>query len=157
MSPRRVLAKPGQAGAAAVEFAVVTLLVFFAMLLGAIEMARLLWTWNAAGEATRLGARMAVVCDLNDPAIKTRMRAMLAALETEHITLTYLPNGCTDANCQTVRVTLAGYTHQPIIPFVPLSIPIPPFQTSLPREFMQSAGNAACNAGTPLPVPGPTP
>lgn len=145
-----------QAGAAAVEFAVVAA-VFFMLLLGMIEMARLLWTWNAAGEATRLGARMAVVCDMNDPAIKTRMRAMLAALEPEHITLTYLPNGCTDANCQTVRVTLAGYTHQPIIPFVPLDIAIPPFQTSLPREFMQSAGNAACNAGTPLPVPDPPP
>lgn len=156
MSLRCTASKAGQSGAAAVEFAVVGA-VFFVMLLGAIEMSRLLWTWNAAGEATRLGARMAVVCDLNDPAIKTRMRSMLAALESEHITLTYLPNGCTDANCQTVRVTLAGYTHQPIIPFVPMSIPIPPFQTTLPREFMQSAGNPVCNAGTPLPVPDPTP
>lgn len=154
MSPPLALVRRGQAGAAAVEFAIVAAL-FLMILLGAMEMSRLLWTWNAAGEATRLGARMAVVCDLNDPAIKTRMQRMLPALETEHITLTYLPNGCTDANCQTVRVTLAGYTHQPIIPFAPLSIAIPPFQTSLPREFMQSAGNPVCNAGTPIPPPEP--
>lgn len=144
MSPHRTHCKTSQAGAAAVEFAIIAALLF-TLLLGMMEMARLLWTWNAAGEATRRGARMAVVCDLNEVAITTRMQQMLPALEPGHITLTYLPNGCTDANCQTVRVTLAGYTHQPIIPFVPLAIPIPTFQTSLPREFMQSAGNPACS------------
>lgn len=144
MSPCRTHRKASQAGAAAVEFAIIAALLF-TLLLGMMEMARLLWTWNAAGEATRRGARMAVVCDLNESAITTRMQQMLPALEPGHITLTYLPSGCTDANCQTVRVTLAGYTHQPIIPFVPLSIPIPAFQTSLPREFMQSAGNPVCS------------
>jgi Flp pilus assembly protein TadG len=133
-----------QAGATAVEFAVTSAL-FFMILLGAVEMGRLLWTWNAAAEATRLGARMAVVCDMNDPDIKTRMRQRLPALQAGNITLTYLPSGCTDATCKSVRVSLAGYTHQPIIPFAALSIAIPPFQTTLPREFMQSAGNPVCN------------
>lgn len=132
-----------QAGAAAIEFALVAS-VFFMILIGAMEMSRLLWTWNAAGEATRLGARMAVVCSLNEVAIVNRMRERLPALQATDVTITYLPAGCTDANCQSVRVTLAGYTHQPIIPFVPLSMPIPSFQTTLPREFMQSAGNPAC-------------
>ena len=135
-----------QRGAAAVEFAIVTVLVFFALLLGAMEMARLLWTWNAAGEATRLGARLAVVCSIADAAsIKTRMRAMLPALADGNVTINYLPGGCDEQTCQSVRVTLAGYTHVPIIPFVPLSIAIPPFQTTLPKEFMQSAGNSVCN------------
>lgn len=133
-----------QRGAAAIEFAIVSA-VFFMLLLGAIEMGRLLWTWNAATEATRLGARMAVVCDINEPNIITRMQQRLPYLEPGNVSLTYLPSGCTDANCQTVRVTLAGYTHQPIIPFIALSIPIPTFQTTLPREFMQSAGNPVCN------------
>ena len=133
-----------QRGAAAVEFAIVSA-VFFMLLLGAIEMGRLLWTWNAATEATRLGARMAVVCDINEPNIITRMQQRLGYLQPSNVTVTYLPSGCTDANCQTVRVTLAGYTHQPIIPFIALSIPIPSFQTTLPREFMQSAGNPVCN------------
>lgn len=138
-----------QAGVAAVEFALVAAL-FFTLLLGAIEMSRLLWTWNAAGEATRLGARLAIVCDINDPIIKTRMRQMLPALQPGNVTINYLnpgnpPNTCSAATCQSVSVTLAGYTHVPIIPFVPLSIPIPPFQTTLPKEFMQSAGNPVCN------------
>jgi len=133
-----------QRGAAAIEFAIVSA-VFFMLLLGAIEMGRLLWTWNAATEATRLGARMAVVCDVNEPNIITRMQQRLPYLQPANVTVAYLPSGCTDANCQTVRVTLAGYTHQPIIPFIALSIPIPTFQTTLPREFMQSAGNPVCN------------
>ena len=137
-----------QRGVAAVEFAIVGAL-FFMLLLGAIEMARLLWTWNAAGEATRLGARLAVVCDKDDPIIKARMRQMLAALDNSHITIDYLNpgqpvNSCTASTCKSVRVTLAGYTHQPIIPFAALSVPIPPFQTTLPKEFMQSAGNPVC-------------
>jgi Flp pilus assembly protein TadG len=134
---------------AAVEFALVAA-VFFMILFGAMEMARLLWTWNAAGEATRLGARLAVVCDIDDSSIVTRMQQMLPALQPSHVTIDYLnpgsaPNTCTTANCKSVRVTLAGYTHVPIIPFAALSIPIPPFQTTLPREFMQSAGNPVCN------------
>ena len=133
-----------QRGAAAIEFAIVSA-VFFMLLLGAIEMGRLLWTWNAATEATRLGARMAVDCDVNEPNIITRMQQRLPYLQPANVTVAYLPSGCTDANCQTVRVTLAGYTHQPIIPFIALSIPIPTFQTTLPREFMQSAGNPVCN------------
>jgi Flp pilus assembly protein TadG len=133
-----------QAGVAAVEFAIVAA-VFFMILIGAMEMGRLLWTWNAAAEATRLGARMAVVCDINEPAIVTRMRERLPALQPADVTIAYLPAGCSDATCQSVQVTLAGYTHVPIIPFVPLSIPIPSFQTTLPREFMQSAGNPVCS------------
>lgn len=133
-----------QAGVAAVEFAIVAALLF-TLLLGMIEMARMLWTWNAAVEATRRGARMAVVCNLNEPNIKVRMQQMLPALAASNITITYLPAACSDANCQTVTVTLSGYTHQPIIPFVPMSVPIPSFSTSLPREFMQSSGNSACS------------
>lgn len=135
--------KRRQRGAAAVEFAVVAAL-FFMILLGAMEMARLLWTWNAAAEATRLGARLAVVCDIGDPTITARMQQMLPALQPGNVTIAYLPAGCNAQTCLSVRVTLSGYTHVPIIPFVPLSIPIPPFQTTLPKEWMQSAGNPVC-------------
>jgi Flp pilus assembly protein TadG len=145
----RITPKPGQQGVAAVEFAIVAAL-FFTMLFGAMEMGRLLWTWNAAAEATRLGARMAVVCDLNDPSIIDRMRERLPALQASNVQIEYLNPGnpvntCSAATCKSVRVTLAGYTHVPIIPFAALSIPIPSFQTTLPREFMQSAGNPVCN------------
>ena len=139
----------GQAGVAAVEFALVAS-VFFTLLLGVMEMGRLLWTWNAAVEATRLGARMAVVCDLDDADIKTRMSGRLPALVSTNITITYLnppaaDNSCTAANCKAVRVSLTGYTHQTIIPFVPLSVTLPAFSTTLRKEFMQSTGNPVCS------------
>jgi len=149
VKPRRCTTLGPQRGAAALEFALVAA-VFFTIVLGAMEMSRLLWTWNAAGEATRLGARLAVVCDIDDPSIVTRMQQMLPALQPANVTVAYLnppnaPNTCSAATCKSVRVTLAGYTHVPIIPFVALSIPIPPFQTTLPKEFMQSTGNPVCN------------
>ena len=46
----------------------------------------------------------------------------LPALQPSDVTIAYLPAGCSDATCQSVQVTLSGYTHVPIIPFVPLSI-----------------------------------
>ena len=141
---------PGrQRGAAAVEMAIVSV-IFIMILFGAMEMSRLLWTWNAAAEATRLGARLAIVCDIGDASIKTRMGQMLPALTPSNVTIDYLnpgsaPNTCTAATCKSVRVTLAGYTHVPIIPFMALSIPIPTFQTTLTKEFMQSTGNPVCD------------
>jgi len=60
MKPLRSLRK-SQRGAAAVEFALVAI-VFFMLLIGIVEMGRVLFTWNAAAEATRYGARVAVVC-----------------------------------------------------------------------------------------------
>jgi Flp pilus assembly protein TadG len=138
-----------QRGVTAVELAIVCVL-FISVLLGVMEMSRLLWTWNAAAEATRLGARLAVVCDINDPSIKTRMAQMLPALNPSNILIEYLDpgqpvNSCTAATCKSVRVTLSGYTHVPIMPFIPMSIAIPPFQTTLPKEFMQSTGNPVCD------------
>lgn len=120
------------------------------MLLGVIEMGRLLWIWNAAVEATRLGARLAVVCDIGDADIKLRMTQRVPNLSTSHITVDYLNppaavNTCTSANCKAVSVRLSGYTHQTVIPFVPLTLTLPPFATTLRKEFMSSAGNSVCS------------
>jgi Flp pilus assembly protein TadG len=140
--------RSGQRGVAAVEFALVASLLF-TMLFGVMEMGRLLWTWNAAVEATRYGARLAVVCDLNDSKIKTKMISRLPSLTTGNIVLTYLnppaaDNTCTPANCKAVKVSLTGYTHNTIIPFVPLSLTLPPFGTTLRKEFMSSPANEVC-------------
>lgn len=135
-----------QRGVAAVEFALIAAL-FFTLLIGIMEMGRLLWTWNAAVEATRLGARLAVVCDKNDPVIIARMRAMLPSYATATITIDYLdpPNAsCDVSTCKSVRVRLSAYTHQTIIPLLPLAVPLPAFQTTLPRESMSSSGNPVC-------------
>jgi Flp pilus assembly protein TadG len=137
-----------QRGVAAVEFALVCSL-FFTALFGVMEMGRLLWTWNAAVEATRLGARLSVVCDIGDADIKSRMVGRLPTLTTANITITYLnppaaPNTCTAANCKAVRVALSGYTHDTIIPFLPLSLTLPAFGTTLRKEFMNSTANEVC-------------
>ncbi|WP_246167628.1 TadE family protein [Propionivibrio limicola] len=138
-----------QHGVAAVEFALVAA-VFFTLLIGIMEMGRLLWVWNAAAESTRLGARLAVVCSMGDGDIMDRMQRMLPNLSDAQIEIDYLnppsaPNTCTIDTCKEVRVRLTDYVHQTIIPFVPLSVTLPPFQTTLPREFMDSTGNEICN------------
>ena len=140
-----------QRGTMAVEFGLGALLLCMA-LFGAVEVGRLLWTWNAAAEATRLGARLAAVCNQDDAAIKQRMRERLPALTDAYITLEYLnPGGvgaCTAASCRLVRVSLQGYQHALLVP-LPASlaaIPIPPFTTTVPREVMLSANQSpACS------------
>jgi Flp pilus assembly protein TadG len=137
-----------QRGVAAVEFAIVAGLLC-TLLLGVMEMGRLLLTWNAAVEATRFGARLAVVCDMNGANIKTRMISRLATLTTANITITYLnppaaANTCTAATCKAVRVSLTGYTHTTHIAFVPLTLTLPAFSTTLRKEFMSSTANEIC-------------
>lgn len=141
-------ARSEQRGVAAVEFALIASLLV-TVLLGVIEMGRLLYTWNAAVEATRYGARLAVVCDLNDSHIKTKMITRLPSLTTGNITISYLNppaanNTCTSADCKAVKVSLTGYTHNTIIPFVPLSLTLPAFATTLRKEFMSSTANEVC-------------
>lgn len=139
-----------QRGAAAVEFALVAVL-FFTLLLGVVEMGRLLWVWNAAVETTRFGARMAVVCDIGDADIKVRMTQRMPALTTGQVGIDYLnppaaANSCTDANCKAVTVSIKDYTHQLIVPLLPFSsLQLPPFSTTLRKEFMNSANNPVCS------------
>ena len=151
-SARRRAAAQGrrslQQGLAAVEFAIVASLLF-TLLFGVIEMGRLLWTWNAAVEATRLGARLAAVCDQNDSRIKTAMVGRLPALAAGNIAITYLnppaaDNTCTSADCKAVKVSLQGLRHPTFIPFVPLTLTLPAFSTTLRKEFMSSSANEVC-------------
>ncbi len=135
-----------QRGVAAVEFAIVASLLF-TMLIGIMEFGRLLFYWNTAAEATRLGARIAVVCNKDDAEIKLKMRQMLSFLTNDQISVQYEPAGCTIDTCQTVTVGIApGISVSTFIPFVPIAPSLPAFSTSLPRESMDSAGgtNPVC-------------
>lgn len=136
-------------GVAAVELALV-MIPFTLLLIGVMEMGRLLWVWNAATEATRFGARMAVVCDINDADIKARMAQRMPDLTASQITIDYLNppaavNSCTTANCKAVSVHLHNYSHTTIIPFLPLTVTLPPFTTTLRKEYMESANNPVCS------------
>ena len=128
------------AGATTIEFAL-GLLVFLMLVLGIMDFARMLFTWNAANEATRAGARYAVVCDDTDQQalVLARMQALLPQITT--VSVAWTPAGCSASTCEGVTVGITGLNYQWISPIVgaaaPL-IPMPSFSTFLPREVMRS-------------------
>ncbi|HEX8873532.1 MAG TPA: TadE/TadG family type IV pilus assembly protein [Nitrosospira sp.] len=132
-----------QRGAAAVEFALVASLLFI-LLFGIMEMSRVLFYWNTAAEATRLGARLAVVCNKDSAAIRTRMNSLLGLLTPGNIDVAYAPSGCDINTCRTVTVSITGLNVSTFIPFVPLNLTMPSFSTTLTRESLDSA-NPDCN------------
>lgn len=132
-----------QRGVAAVEFAMIAALLF-TMLFGVIELSRVLFAMNTAVEATRLGARLAVVCDKNDPVIQNKMIGMLGYLTPDNINVAYFPGGCDVSNCRSVTVSINGLTVNTFIPLVPFTLTMPPFSTTLPRESMVSLNNPVC-------------
>ncbi|ANB76578.1 pilus assembly protein TadG [Paraburkholderia phytofirmans OLGA172] len=140
-----------QRGVAALEFALIST-IFFTLLIGVMEMGRVLFYWNSAAEATRLGARVAVVCDINssqsasNPVIKD-MQQMLPILQPSNVTVTYTPSGCDASSCTAVTVAVANVTVNTVVPFVPFTLSMPPFTTTLPRESLSSVNgtNPTCN------------
>jgi Flp pilus assembly protein TadG len=137
-----------QRGAAAVEFALVAV-IFFTLLIGIMQMGRLLFYWNSATEATRWGARIAVVCNANAQVIRDRMSMMLPLLNSTDISISYAPSGCdidaatARASCQSVTVSInSTVSVSAFIPLIPLTLTLPPFTTTLTRESMDSASGA---------------
>lgn len=134
-----------EVGATTVEFALV-LIVFLMFLLGITDFSRMLFTWNAANEATRLGARYAVVCDdtTNQTLVLAKMQQVLPQISA--INTAWIPAGCTAATCEGVTVTITGLNYQWISPIAgmaslaPLSMPT--FSTFLPREIMRQDPNS---------------
>ena len=138
-----------QIGSTTVEFAIVAAL-FFSLLLGITDFGRILFMWNSAAEATRLGARIAVVCDKLTPnQVRDRMKKIVPQLTDANIVINYynppgtVNNACTKDTCKAVEVSLTGVTFDPISPFLPFNvITVPDFRTYLLRESME-ATNAA--------------
>lgn len=137
-------------GAATVEFALV-LIIFLTFLLGITDFSRMLFTWSAANEATRAGARFAVVCDDtgNSAQVLAKMQGLLPQIQT--INLAWAPAGCTAATCEGVTLTITNLNYQWISPIAGLArmspIPMPTFSTYLPREIMRQDpnSNAICS------------
>jgi len=131
--------KRQMAGATTVEFAL-GLLVFLMLVLGIVDFARMLFTWSAANEATRAGARYAVVCDdtAQQALVLARMQALLPQITT--VSVAWTPAGCTASTCEGVTVGITGLNYQwisPIVGAVAPLIPMPSFSTFLPREVMR--------------------
>ena len=142
-----------QRGLTSVEFAIVGL-IFFVVLFGVFEVARAFYTFNALDEATRRGARMAAVCQLNDPAIAEvavfnpsgggANSNLIPGLSTANIQVDYLDTaGTTIADpvangglIDYVQVSIVNYQHQLIIPGIFPTINSPDFRATLPRESL---------------------
>lgn len=135
---------PGlQAGATVIEFAL-GLIIFLTFFLGVLDFARMLWTWGAANEATRWGARTAVVCSKNAGAVLDRMRKFLPQLQAENLRVDWysangLDNSCTPNTCTAVEVRIVNLDYVWISPVGWTGsrlIAMPEFATLLPRESM---------------------
>lgn len=126
-------------GATTVEFALVFLM-FLMFLLGVLDFSRMLYTWQGANEATRAGARYAVVCAA--PGDNSRVLAKMQGVmpQIASINVAWEPAGCNSSSCEAVTVSVTGMSFRWISP-IPDSLaqPIvmmPGFSTYLPREMM---------------------
>lgn len=139
-----------QRGLSIVEFAIVAG-VLFILIFAVIEVGRAFFVAATLDEATRRGARMAVVCPVNDPAIFQAAafdNAVIPDLDAGDISVEYLTGGGgvvgnpTDPTgfrtIRFVRVRVVGYQHQMFIPFATALLPftMPDFVTVLPRESL---------------------
>lgn len=140
--------KTKQKGLYIVEFAIAAG-VFFLMMFGAIEVARLMFTWSALDAMTQRGARIAAVCPLNDPAVKQTAAFggdFVPGVTAANISVEYLQaDGVSVAanrnDTRFVRVEIANYQHQMLIPatvanFAAPLLTAPPFTTLRPAESL---------------------
>ena len=150
--------KQKQAGATTVEFALV-LMIFLTFFLGILDFSRMLWTWNAASEATRWGARVSVVCDIGAARVLANMQKFLPQLtaanvqidwydETDAISTTCIARELVpgDSVCSAVNVRITGLDYRWLSPIgysLHAVIPMPGFSTFLPREVMGQDPNSS--------------
>jgi Flp pilus assembly protein TadG len=147
--------KANQSGATAVEFALV-LILFLTFFLGVVDLVRMLWTWNAANEATRWGARISVICNTGTASkafVLSKMQNFLPQLTTTNVQIDWYDSSgaisttCDSTNCAGVSVRITGLTYQWISPigFANYAgvLPMPGFSTYLPREIMGQDPNSS--------------
>src|SRR5262245_37756566 len=137
-------------GQALVEFSLVTLL-FFTVVFGISEFGRALWTWNTIVQATRAGARYAVVetptsddmqikevVAYNDPNANSSSTPVVPGLTETNVTVNYLNNDGTVASnkniADLIEVSVTGYQFSFLVPLFGSQIPLPSFSTKLPLE-----------------------
>lgn len=133
-------------GLVTIEFTLLATVLFLA-LFAIAGFARTLYIYNATVNATRLGARLAVVCDIGAAGnIRARMVARVNGLTTGNINIIYNPNGCSAATCTSVTVSISNFTVAIATPAsFPLgNITVPGFSTTLVRESMNSTNNNVC-------------
>jgi Flp pilus assembly protein TadG len=142
-------------GVVAVEFAL-AFVAFLPFFLGAFEIARFAYLRNVALEASRIGARTVALCDPNDATNAlaiSRMRTLLPQLpdgSSAYVTISRvksdLSTACSSsADCAYVSVSINALPIETVIPLVSVTLSLPTVSTTIPREYMVSAGNSACS------------
>lgn len=144
--------KRRQNGAAIVEFAIAAVL-FFTVLLGIFDFGRILFTWNSVAEATRRGARQAVVCNRGSTSVLTSMQKIVPSLTASTVTVNWydasgaISASCDSSNCAGVAVSVSGVSVTPTSPVTWIgfsNLVVPGFSTYLPREIMgQDPGSSS--------------
>lgn len=138
------MSKRNERGTTTVEFAICGAVVIL-VILGGIEVNRAMFTLSVLKESTRRGARVAAVCPVNDPAISQATTfASLPGLTTQNVRIEYLNQaGTLIANpagnfgtIEYVRVRIANYQLQLLIPYVNRIVNSPEFAVTLPRESL---------------------
>ncbi|WOH39191.1 pilus assembly protein [Thalassotalea fonticola] len=137
-----------------VEFAIVGSL-FFLIFFAALEISRLLFTWNILTEVSRRGARLATVCNLlsdtsdltsiTEPLGVTNLASfgnisMIPNLTADNLNITYLDIDGVPATAiheiRLVRAEIIDYQHELIIPGLFLTLNSPTFSTTLVSESL---------------------
>ena len=147
--------KNGQQGNTIIEFAIVAT-VFFMMLVGIVAAGHLFYTHNALVEATRRGARYAVLqcrpsqsgCTNSDTTI-TRVKnvvlygtdtpadgatSLISNLQASNVSVEFSTSPNFGLAAGTVSVSITGYSYPFVLPSVTTSIPMPPYRTTLSGE-----------------------
>ena len=131
-------------GLVTVEFTLLAT-VFFLALFAMIGFANAIYTYNAAAQATRFGARLAVVCDPTTAQaniIKTKMVENVPSLAAYNITVNY---DCSASTCTSATVAIAGPVNATPSSYFLSNLVLPSFSTTLVRESMNSTNNAVCS------------
>jgi Flp pilus assembly protein TadG len=140
--------KRNEKGSTLVEFAIGAT-VFLMAVFAVLEFGRALWAHNALVDAARQGARYAVLHQ-SSVAEDGRIRnvvvygdpnggatPLLPGLSTANVEVSR--SGDFSVNSGTATVSITGYSFQFVLPFLPLSIAMPSYSTTLTGE---SAGLA---------------
>jgi Flp pilus assembly protein TadG len=150
--------KSNQRGAAALEFALVAV-VLFTVLMAVFELGRIMFFWNSAVHATTVAARWSAVCDGTDvdPApsvpVATRVDRILPGLsDSGALRIDYLgTNGGTNcagtaaSPCYRVRASLSSslLAESFSTPLLTRVVNIPSFTTTVTSEGLMPVGQAS--------------
>ena len=152
--PKLIKTHKHQRGVYAVEFVLVAGFLFL-LLFALMEVGKIMYFFNTANESTRRAARLAAVCNhVNHPvygaaakkAIENTVTSRLPFATAANVSIQYCDKAdcvCDEADCQLITVSLIDAIYTSSI--VPISVKMPAFATTIPRESMDSSFNADCS------------